>query len=496
MMKKSRSFVLVGLIVLLTLTSGFVTAQESPNQIEEKVDPLIQQVMKSYDLPGLAVAIVKDNKIVYAKGFGVKNLKTKEPITTKSLFHMASVSKPFSATAIMQFVEQGKVKLDDPVVKYLPYFKINDERYKAITIRQMLSHISGMPDVRDYQWDKPEYDEGAAERYVRSLNDRELIAAPGERFSYSNMAFEVLGDLIAKVSGMSFEDYVKTNILNPLDMKESTFLKKKVSPELATTPHVMQLSTDVSDIYPYHRAHAPSSTLHSNVLEMCNWAVANMNKGTFKGKDILKSESYDVLWEPAKLNNGKTAQVGLSWFLRKYREIETVFHSGGDVGYRTFFIMMPEKKTAGVVLSNCDFAPTGNIAISALFLTLGLEPPPLPRSPIRAVIGNIIAEKGVDAGIKRYLELKENQPKSYSFDPGQLNRLGYHLINLERIEDAIKIFKLNIEAHPKVANCYDSLGEAYMTKGDKENAIKYYEKALELDPKMGTAIEALKKLRN
>jgi CubicO group peptidase (beta-lactamase class C family) len=464
MMKKSRSFVLVGLIVLLTLTSGFVTAQESPNQIDEKVDPLIQQVMKSYDLPGLAVAIVKDNKIVYAKGFGVKNLKTKEPITTKSLFHMASVSKPFSATAIMQFVEQGKVKLDDPVVKYLPYFKINDERYKAITIRQMLSHISGMPDVRDYQWDKPEYDEGAAERYVRSLNDRELIAAPGERFSYSNMAFEVLGDLIAKVSGMSFEDYVKTNILNPLDMKESTFLKKKVSPELATTPHVMQLSTDVSDIYPYHRAHAPSSTLHSNVLEMCNWAVANMNKGTFKGKDILKSESYDVLWEPAKLNNGKTAQVGLSWFLRKYREIETVFHSG--------------------------------IAISALFLTLGLEPPPLPRSPIRAVIGNIIAEKGVDAGIKRYLELKENQPKSYSFDPGQLNRLGYHLINLERIEDAIKIFKLNIEAHPKVANCYDSLGEAYMTKGDKENAIKYYEKALELDPKMGTAIEALKKLRN
>jgi CubicO group peptidase (beta-lactamase class C family) len=157
-MKKNNSVILIALFVL---TSSYVTVQESPSQIEEKVDPVIQQVMKSYDLPGLAIAIVKDDKIVYAKGFGVKNLETKDPITAKSLFQMASISKPFSATAIMQFVERGKVDFDDPVVKYLPYFKINDERYKEITIRQMLSHISGMPDVRDYEWDKPEYDDGA-----------------------------------------------------------------------------------------------------------------------------------------------------------------------------------------------------------------------------------------------------------------------------------------------------------------------------------------------
>ena len=495
-MNRFKSLILPVFILVIILASRLVNAQESASQIAEKVEPVIQQVMKSYDLPGLAVAIVKDNKIAYAKGFGVKNLKTKEPITTKSLFHMASVSKPFSATAIMQFVEQGKVNLDDPVVKYLPYFKVNDERYKEITIRQMLGHISGMPDVIDYEWDKPEYDDGAAERYVRSLNDKELIAAPGETFAYSNMAFEVLGDLIAKVSGTSFEDYMKKNILDPLDMKESTFLKKEVSPELATTPHVMKFETVVSDVYPYHRAHAPSSTLHSNVLEMSSWAIANMNKGTFKGKDILKSESYDVLWEPAKLNNGKTTQVGLSWVLRTYREIKTVSHSGGDVGYRTFFIMMPEKKAAAVVLSNCDFAPTGNIAITALFMTLGLEPPPIPGPPIRAVMGKAITQKGIDAAIEQYRELKENHAKSYSFDPGQLNSLGYQLISLERLDDAIKIFMLNIETYPKVANGYDSLGEAYMIDGDKENAIKYYEKALELYPKMGTAIEALKKLRN
>jgi CubicO group peptidase (beta-lactamase class C family) len=495
-MKKTASFVWVGFVVLLTFASVFLRAQDNPTEIEEKIGSLVQKVMKSYELPGLAVGIVMDNEIVYAKGFGVKSLETKEPITEKSLFHMASVSKPFSATAIMQFVEQGKVDLDDPVVKYLPYFKIKDERYKEITIRQMLSHISGMPDVHDYEWDKPVYDDEAAERYVRSLTDKELIGAPGEQFAYSNMAFEVLGDLIAKVSDMSFEDYVKANILDPLGMKESTFLKKKVSPDLATSPHVMGLKIEVSDIYPYHRAHAPSSTLHSNVLEMGNWAIANMNRGTLGEKRILKSESYDVLWEPAKLNNGETTRVGLSWFLRTYRDIETVFHSGGDVGYRTFFVMMPEKKAAAVVLSNCDFAPTGNIAIAALFMALGLESPPIPAPPIRAAVGKAIADKGVDAAIELYRELKDNHPKSYDFGPGQLNRLGYQLIGMKRMDDAIKILALNVEMFPKYANGYDSLGEAYMIAGDKENAIKYYEKALELDPKMGTAIEALKKLRN
>jgi CubicO group peptidase (beta-lactamase class C family) len=495
-MKKSNRFVSVGLIILFALASSIVTAQVRANQLEEKIDPVIQQVMESYDLPGLAVAIVKDNQVVYAKGFGLKSLKTKDPITTRSLFHMASVSKPFSATAIMQFVEQGKVELDDPVVKYLPYFKVKDDRYKEITISQMLSHISGMPDVRDYEWDKPVYDDGAAERYVRSLTDKELIAAPGETFAYSNMAFEVLGDLIAKISGMSFENYMKMNILNPLGMRESTFLKKKVSPDHATTPHVMGLKIEVSDVYPYHRAHAPSSTLHSNVLEMSSWAMANMNKGILGEKQILKPESYDILWEPAKLNNGETVRAGLSWFLRTYRDIKTVFHSGGDVGYRTFFVMMPEKKAAAVVLSNCDFAPTGNIAMTALFMTLGLEPPPIPAPPIRAAIGKAIAEKGIDAAIERYHELKKNHPKSYNFDPGQLNRLGYQLIGMKRIDDAIKILTLNIEVYPKYANGYDSLGETYMMSGDKANAIKCYEKALELDPKMGSAIEALKKLRN
>ncbi len=148
------------------------------------------------------------------------------------------MSKPFVATAIMQLVERGAMSLDAPVTDYLPYFKLSGTEYARITIRQMLNHTSGMPDVEDYEWDRPQFDEDAAERYVRSLENEAMIAAPGELWRYSNMAFDTLGDVIAKVSGQSFESYVKENILDPLGMTASTFLQPDVPEELRTPPHV------------------------------------------------------------------------------------------------------------------------------------------------------------------------------------------------------------------------------------------------------------------
>lgn len=245
--------------------------QADNSRYKERLEPVIKQLIEKSDTPGFAIAVVENQKVVYAAGFGVRNLKDRsKPITPRSLFHMASVTKPFVATSIMQLWERGKINLDDPVSKYLSYFRLKDDRSKTITVRQMLSHVSGMPDVEDYEWDKPQYDAGALERYVRSLSTHSLIAGPGARFQYSNMAYEVLGDVIAKVSGESFEDYVRRHILEHLGMKSSTLLVKQADPELLTTPHVYDDSYDVavSPVFPYNRMHAPSSTLYSNVLDM------------------------------------------------------------------------------------------------------------------------------------------------------------------------------------------------------------------------------------
>ncbi|HYN86935.1 MAG TPA: serine hydrolase domain-containing protein, partial [Ardenticatenaceae bacterium] len=158
--------------------------------IEAQIEPLVERMVESFGLAGLALSVVSGGELVYARGFGVRDLLTREPVTPHSLFHVASVSKPFVATAIMQLIEQGRIDLETPVVAYLPYFVLGDERFRDITVRQMLSHTSGMPDADDYHWYAPEDDEGALERYVRGLAGERLLAAPGEKFASSNIAYE------------------------------------------------------------------------------------------------------------------------------------------------------------------------------------------------------------------------------------------------------------------------------------------------------------------
>lgn len=317
------------------------------------LEELIQSALATGKLVGLAIGLVQANAVVYTNGFGVRNLETGEPVTAASLFHMASVSKPFSATAIMQLVEQGKVALADPVIKHLPYFILADERYRVITIRQMLNHTSGMGDVEDYAWEQGQSDEGALERYTRSLANATLIGAPDAQFAYSNMAFEVLGDLIAKVSGLSFEAYMKTQILTPLGMDQSTFLRSEVPPALATTPHVGTERAEVSLVYPYNRRHAPSSTLHSNAVEMCRWALANLNHGALDGARILQPAGYELLFQPDR-ETGEGNAVGLSWFHADYQGHARISHGGGDTGYTTYFAMYPHQQAALVVMANSD----------------------------------------------------------------------------------------------------------------------------------------------
>ena len=197
-------------------------AQELNESFKNNVDNYIEKIRTTYEIPGVAVGIVKDGQIYYTKGFGVMNTKTKDPVTENTIFHMASVSKPFVATAIMQLVEAGKVELNKPVVGYIPYFEVTGIKHLKITVQQMLTHTSGMPDVMDYEWGQPEEPADALMRYTKSLKDEKLIFAPGEKWQYSNMAFEVLGHLIEKVSGLSFEEYIRKNILDPLGMKQSS----------------------------------------------------------------------------------------------------------------------------------------------------------------------------------------------------------------------------------------------------------------------------------
>ena len=464
--------------------------------IEQKLDSVLHYITESFELAGLSVGVVQENEIVYTKGFGLRNIKSKEPVTPTSLFHLASISKPFVATAIVQLVEKGQVDLNRPVVSYVPYFKLDDDRYRDITVQQMLSHISGMPDEEDYSWERPEEDDGALERYVRSLTGQKLLFAPGAKFAYSNIAFEVLGDLIAKISGQSFEDYVADNILKPLEMVNSTFLRKEVPPELATTPHLNVPRTIISEVYPYHRAHAPSSTLHSNALDMCNWAIANLNRGHFKRQQILDPTSYDSLWYPyfATGQEDKPDEfVGLSWFIDDYKGHQMISHAGGDIGFNAEFAMLPEQGAALVVMCNSVVAPAWAAKDLILDLLLGLEPE-LPKPLANVPLGETLAKDGLEAALEHYHRLKENQPDVYDFSPEQFYDLAYILVEMKQINQAVEVFKLNTLVHPDSDDAYTKLAWACRKNEDKQSALENVQQALHLNPDNSDAQEMLAEL--
>ncbi len=458
---------------------------EMKNQIVENLDKILKEYMGKNCIPGLAVGVVYDNEAIYTKGFGVKNIETKELINEYSLFHMASVSKTFVATGIMQLVQQGKIELDSYLIEYLPYFELKDDRYKKITIRQMLNHTSGMPDEDDYEWDKPQYDVGALEKYVRNLKDKELMWEPGEKFAYSNIAFEILGDVIAKISGVSFEDYMKENILNVLQMKESNFLKPLVSKELLTTPHVLDFENgyrvNVSEIFPYNRAHGPSSTLCSNVVELCNYAIANISEGEFQGTKILEPQSYSELWrsQAATQWGGYRTDAGLSWFSGEYKGVKVKSHSGSDTGFLSNLVLFPEIRSAIVVMINCDYATLNAICSNVMDIVFGHE-----VSSIKEFLAyhtlEVMLNEGFETAFKECSLIKEKFLGD--LESGVFHYLAYELLEKKKVKEAINLLKISIMMFPEKENLYEALGKMHLANEDKQLALESYKKAVELNP--------------
>ncbi|MGI9627901.1 MAG: serine hydrolase domain-containing protein [Longimicrobiales bacterium] len=337
--------------------------------VESRIQQFLADQVESNGIPGLTAAVVHDGAVVYQGAIGVRRLGGDEELTPDHVFHFASVSKPFVATALVQLVEQGELRLEDPVTEHLPYFQLADERYRFITIRQMLNHTAGMVDVMDYEWGSPQLDAGAAERFVREMATDGMLWAPGDGWRYSNKAFDALGDVIAKVSGLSFEEYVQNRILDPIGMRGSSFIHPEIDESLRTTGHVGDPAR-VSDVYPYNRRHAPSSTLNSSVAEMVSWMLVNLNRGDLGGRRILRPESYDLLWGLTTDPATDGASVGLSWFLGDYQGHRTVSHGGGDTGFRSHILLMPDDGVGVVIASNWSGTDAGSIANGIVELVL------------------------------------------------------------------------------------------------------------------------------
>lgn len=485
-------------IFFLLSISNCNQINESNIQIDNKykINQFVKNIVDQYQIPGVSLSVIKDNAIYHKNAFGSMNIDNHQPLKTSDFFHFASVSKPFVATAIIQLVEEKKINLEDKVADILPYFSMNDERYKEITIRQILSHTSGIGDVWDYEWDKPQYDEQAAERFVRSLKDEKLRFAPNSDWAYSNMGFDILGDVIQKISGEPFESYIKRKIFTPLKMENSSFIYTEIPENLRTTPHTWKGEKVVSEIYPYNRIHAPSSTLNSSVEEVSNWAICNLNKGTFENKQIFSEKSHHLLWTNVKSFDDKPT-VGLSWFLGKHKENKKVWHSGGDTGYRSFLVMLPEANIAVIVASNFELSPVDGIANGILDIMLGYEP-----DQVKLHIGIPFVEtfnkQGYQAAKLFYEEIASDTLKSKNYIMGTdgLTQIAYYADYLGLKEESSILFQYNLELNPNSADANNGLGQILIKQNKLEEAESYFKAALEIDSSNEYSKEKLIEINN
>lgn len=316
----------------------------------EEVDSIVHNKTNQYDIPGLAIGIIKGDSIIYSKGYGVKSIKSESLVTQETIFHTASISKLFTAVAVMRLLEQTTFSLDDKLVDILPELNYNDKRVENITIQNLLNHTSGLPDIGNYHWGYNNQSDNSLKNYILGLN-LELESSPSSEYRYSNLGFDILGYVIEKVSEATFDDFMKENILNESGMNNSDFRFFKIPDSLKTSPHSKRLLTGniyTRKTYPYTREHAPSSTLNSSSLELSKWMIAFL--GSLDDSEL--GNVYSAMIEPSF---SAYPYIGLGFQLGSINSKKTIGHYGGDKGFRSYLVMIPQEKIGLVVLANCDY---------------------------------------------------------------------------------------------------------------------------------------------
>ncbi|HZS04925.1 MAG TPA: serine hydrolase [Blastocatellia bacterium] len=455
--------------------------------IVARLEQAIPQLMKDGDVPGLSIALVQNGELVWHRGFGVKNAVTKEPVSDQTLFEAASLSKPVFAYAVLKLVDAGKLDLDAPLSKYLPgnYDVGDDPRLHQITARHVLSHTTGFPN-----W--------------RQGSGLKIYFTPGDRFSYSGEGFVYLARVVEHVTGEKFNDFMKKSVFDPLGMTSSSYVWRDGDEALKTFRHS---STGEPT--------GQSKPLQANAAASLQTTAQDYGRfvsAILKGTGLKRETHLGMLKPQISVGNGGTNTIdrapeklspsiswGLGWGLQRTGDGISFWHWGDNGNSKAYVVAFERQKLGVVVFAN---SATGlSIVREIVDAAVGGDQPALAwlkyesyKSPARQLLKNILA-RGAEAALGEYRQWRKGRAADEVINENQMNRIGYDLLGLKRIKDAIEVFKLNVEDYPQSANTWDSLGEAYMTSGEKEQAIKNYQRSVELNPNNTNGVEALKKLR-
>lgn len=338
---KIRSSHAAACILVLTLLIPFVPSVSGQTNLEAKVDAFIKDRMDAEKIPGIAVAVMREGKIVLAKGYGLANVEHSVPVKPETIFQSGSVGKAFTVVAIMMLVDEGKIGLDDKINKY---FIDAPPEWEAITIRHLLQHTSGMggyPEEFDFRADLTEVE------LYKAIKANPLAFPLGQKRGYSNLGFVMLGILIHKVTGKFYGDFLKERIFTPLGMTTARVISEAdIVPNRAAGYRLVDGELKNQEWVAPTLNTTADGALYLSVLDMAKFEAALYER------KLLSPASYDAMWKKVVTNDGVAQPWGFSWHIKDINGKQVIGHSGGWQGFTANFDRYPEKSLAVIAFTN------------------------------------------------------------------------------------------------------------------------------------------------
>src|SRR5687768_8582209 len=375
------------------------------------IEKAIDEKRKELGIPGISIAIVKDDQIVYLKGLGEKDVDKKLPVTPDTRFAIGSASKAFTGMLAVIAADEGKLSLEDSPKKFLPYFTLRDQEAAAkITMRDLLSHRSGL-NRTDFAMVTGVLNR---EELIRVAGLAKPTAKLGEKFQYQNIMYAAAGEAVAKAENSTWDKLIATRIFKPLGMNNSD-----------TSADAMQKARDYSLGYDYNAstkvtrrlpqrpipAAAPAGAINSSARDMAQWVRLMLNNGTYNGKRLVSEKVFDELVRK-QVNIAGLLDYGLGWFLRSWNGRKVVEHGGNIDGFNAQVAVMPEQKLGFVLLTNVTASPLGAFAMNTIWKSLVGDPKAAADGPV-APAGDPKVEVGkyllAVAGVNFDVSLKDDK---------------------------------------------------------------------------------------
>jgi CubicO group peptidase (beta-lactamase class C family) len=345
------------------LAAYFVSVATFAQITEQQVDNVVARTMKTFNVPGMAVGIVKDGKVVLAKGYGVNNINTGQKTDANTLFGIASNSKAFTTAALAMLVDEGKLNWDDKVTKYIAEFKMYNEYVtNEFTIRDLLTHRSGLGLGAGDLMIWPDGHNFTPNDIIKNIQYLKPVSAFRAKYDYDNLLYVIAGEVIHRTSGLTWDDFIERRIMQPLGMKQSAASWKMLKDTTnAIVPHVPtdgKLKVVKRYANPIFDA---AAGIYSNVNDLNLWVIAQLNKGKYgNGQQLFSEERHKEMWTPQTIQPVRDPKpyksyfktYGLGWQLQDFNGHLQVSHTGGLDGIVTQVIMYPEINLGIIVLTN------------------------------------------------------------------------------------------------------------------------------------------------